>query len=285
MNDVQIYVDFLDVQKWFDEETIVQLASIKRHILALPPDEYREFFALGFFAILRRVSRAHDGEVRPHIDEGKKRRDAVAAFEKKVGEMIYSMVLWNRTTTAQVSSGCLQCDNCNDDELERYISAQERGRSKRLGLVVSHPPYLNCFDYVPVYKLEFLWAFGFDEIYGRMPYKEVKRNETRSYPAVKDDFVNRYFARNMDAFRIVYERLRPGGCCCAVIGDCTIHKQLFSVHKMMLHGFEKLGFEIDRVVYRSTSYATGRYAYRYRSVYSGQADGKQDAIIFARKPG
>lgn len=282
--DMQIYADFPGVEKWYEPETIAQLASIKRQILSMPRDSCREFFALGFFAILRRVSRAHDAEVRPHIDPKKKRRDALAAFEKKVGEMIYAMVSWNRATLAEVESRPSLCDNCERSAVCAVTGALEGESGKHLGLAVSHPPYLNCFDYVPIYKLEFMWAYGFDEIYGELDHKTVKAKEIRSYPAAKAGFINDYFERNLRASGIVYDCLKPGGFCCMVIGDCTIKQELFPVHKLFIRGLEGLGYDIDRVIYRSTSYGTGRYAYSRRANYTDSPGGKQDVIIFARKP-
>ena len=194
------------------------------------------------------------------------------------------MVTWNRATLEGVESCPSLCNNCERSAVCSVAGAMEGRSGKRLGLAVSHPPYLNCFDYVPVYKLEFMWASGFEEIYGELDYKTVKAREIRSYPAAKDGCINDYFERNLRASRIVYDCLKPGGYCCMVIGDCTIKQELFPVHKLFIRGLESLGYDIDRVIYRSTSYGTGRYAYRHRAGYTDGPGAKQDAIIFARKP-
>ena len=280
----QIYFDFPDVNKWFDEEIIHQLSTIKYFLLSMPQDRYREFFTLGFFSIIRRVSKAHDAEVRPHVNLKKRKRNAVDAFEKKVGEMLSTMSSWNTVTSEDVVSQTIICNNSSYDNVRNFISELKTRFSKNLGLVVSHPPYLNCFDYIPVYKLKFLWAFGFDEIYGKLSYQEIKSGEIRSYPATSDSFINNYFKHNFDAYKIIFDCLRPGGYCCVVIGDCTIKKELFSVHKMFIHGIENIGFVVERVTYRSTAYGVGRYAYRFKADYTDKEDGKQDAIIFFKKP-
>lgn len=280
----QIFFDFPDIDKWFDENVIHQLSTIKYFLLAMPHDEYREFFVLGFFAIIRRVSKAHDAEVRPHVNPKKKKRNAIDAFEKKIGEMISTMTSWNTITKPQILSQTIICDNSNHLKVSQFIRKLSSNFSRKLGLVISHPPYLNCFDYIPVYKLKFLWAFGFNEIFGELSYQEIKSEEIRSYPATKDSFVNNYFEHNLKAYKIIFDSLKPGGYCCVVIGDCTINKELFSVHKMLIHGIESLGFIVDRVTYRSTSYGMGRYAYRHRADYSDKEEGKQDAIIFFKKP-
>ena len=164
----RIYFEFPDVDKWFDEDVIRQLSIIKYYILSMQRGRYREFFALGFFAIIRRVSRAHDAEVRPHVNPKKRKRNAISAFEKKINEMISTMSAWNAVTSKDIASQTEICDNSSTEDVCGFIRKLRQEYAKELGLVISHPPYLNCFDYVPVYKLKFLWAFGFDEIYGKL---------------------------------------------------------------------------------------------------------------------
>ena len=77
--------------KWFSDDTIRQLYIIKTCLLKREYTREREFFDLAYFAIIRRVSRAHDAEVRPHINKKKRQRDAIDAYVKKVNEMIIKM--------------------------------------------------------------------------------------------------------------------------------------------------------------------------------------------------
>lgn len=57
--------------KWFSEDVIRQLYIIKDTLLTQEMTREREFFDLAFFAIIRRVSRAYDAEVRPHVNKKK----------------------------------------------------------------------------------------------------------------------------------------------------------------------------------------------------------------------
>lgn len=279
----KVYVDFPDVEKWFDKDVIWELSAIKFFLLQMAPDKIREFFVLAFFAIIRRVSKAYDAEVRPHRNPKKRKRSALEAYEKKVVEMISTMREWNLVTSKEISSRAFVCDNSDAPAVADIIYHLEKQYGKELGLVISHPPYLNCFDYIPVYRMKFLWAFGFDEIYGTHTYQQIRTGELRAYPAKKDAFVNRYFRHNFNAYKIMYEHLKPGGCLCIVIGDCTINKQLFSVHKMFIKGMENIGFVVEKVTYRSTAYGLGRYAYRHKADYNDKEGGKKDAILFFRK--
>ena len=279
----QVYIDFPDIDKWFDVDVIRELSTIKYYLLQMPHDEYREFFLLAFFSIIRRVSKAHDAEVRPHVNPKKRKRSAYEAYEKKLIEMISTMNSWNQVTSKTVESHTSICDNSDSAKVSGQIATLKNRYHKVMGLVISHPPYLNCFDYIPVYRLKFLWAFGFEEIYGQLSYQEIKNEEIRSYPASNDTFVNNYFRHNIDACKTIYDNLKPGGYCCVVMGDCTINKELFSVHKMLVKAMESIGFTVDKITYRSTAYGMGRYAYKHRADYNDKDGGKQDAIIFFKR--
>ena len=269
--------------KWFPDDTIRQLYIIKMCLLKRELTREREFFDLAYFAIIRRVSRAHDAEVRPHVNKKKRQRDAIDAYVKKVNEMIAKMEEWNQSTDKGVYSDACIINNSDENEVTSLINEKKKIIKKELGAVLSHPPYLNCFDYIPVYKLKFMWAEGFDEIFGKKTYADIKASEIKSYPVNNDDAIERYFSHNYKAYKTVYDNLKEGGYCCIVIGDCTVKGELFSIHKAFITMMEEIGFRIVKLAYRSTSYGMGRYAYSFRADYSENENSKQDAILFFEK--
>lgn len=269
--------------KWFPDDTIRQLYIIKMCLLKRELTREREFFDLAYFAIIRRVSRAHDAEVRPHVNKKKRQRDAIDAYVKKVNEMIAKMEEWNQSTDKGVYSDACIINNSDENEVTSLINEKKKIIKKELGAVLSHPPYLNCFDYIPVYKLKFMWAEGFEEIFGKKTYDDIKASEIKSYPVNNDDAIERYFSHNYKAYKTVYDNLKEGGYCCIVIGDCTVKGELFSIHKAFITMMEEIGFRIVKLAYRSTSYGMGRYAYSFRADYSENENSKQDAILFFEK--
>lgn len=273
-----------DAQKWFTTNAIIGLAIIKRLLLKRPVSKERDFFELAYFAIIRRVSTAHDGEVRPHVNKKKRERNVMDAYAKKISEMIDLMAEWNRATHETVLSDAILCDNASPSGVTNYINKLKNTTQKQLGLVVSHPPYLNCFDYIPVYKLKFMWAIGFDDIFFGYNYKDIKDMEIKSYPASSPENIEKYFSHNRKVYEIVFENLKKGGYCCIVIGDCTLQENLFEVHKTFISMLESIGFITDKIAYRSTSYGIGQYAYRHRADYNKAANRKKDGILFFRKP-
>ena len=85
---------------WFLPNAVDDLGRLKAALLTLPMGDVRSFLVLGFFAIIRRVSRAHDGEVRPHLDESKRERNVQAAYTKKIGDMLDRMDVLRSEVTA-----------------------------------------------------------------------------------------------------------------------------------------------------------------------------------------
>lgn len=273
-----------DAEKWFTEKAIIGLAIIKCLLLKRPSNEERDFFELAYFAIIRRVSTAYDGEVRPHVNKKKRERNVMDAYAKKVSEMIDLMSEWNRVTKESVISDAILCDNASALSVTNYINELKAKTNKHLGLVVSHPPYLNCFDYIPVYKLKFMWATGFDNLFWGYDYKEIKDMEIKSYPASSMENIEKYFSHNRKVYEIIFKNLRSGGYCCIVIGDCTLQENLFEVHKTFIHMLEDIGFVTDKIAYRSTAYGIGQYAYRHRADYNEGTSKKKDGVLFFKKP-
>lgn len=273
-----------DAKKWFSQKAIIGLAIIKCLLLKRQASDERDFFELAYFAIVRRVSTAYDGEVRPHVNPKKRERDVMDAYVKKVSEMMDIMAEWSQAAKESVITDAILCNNASKDSVSRYINELKARTGKELGLVVSHPPYLNCFDYIPVYKLEFMWATGFDDMFFGYDYKTIKKMEIKSYPASSPGRIEKYFSHNRKAYETVFDNLRHGGYCCIVIGDCTLQEKLFEVHKVFIAMLEDIGFETDKIVYRSTAYGIGQYAYRHRADYNENASRKKDGVLFFRKP-
>lgn len=274
--------DVPDLGKWFREERVQELAAVKGVLQTLPADEFKEFFVLAFLAIIRRVSNAYDGEVRPHINPEKKPRPVLEAYVKKVEEMIRRNKEFNFAARNSATSQCYLWD-------ARLLDSLPALSKRKPDLVISHPPYLNCFNYVPTFKLDLIWATGFEDLSSFNPgvgwrYEQVRQAEIISWPATNPDILRTYFDLNRDVYKKVFDALKPGARCCIVIGDSTVHKQLIRAHKIFARICEDIGFRLDSILYRTTHYGTGKYAYNHRADYHLDEDGKKDATLVLTKP-
>ena len=74
----------------------------------------------------------------------------------------------------------------------------------------------------------------------------------------------------------------PGASLAVVIGDATIRGELEPVHQKCMAQMKAAGFEPSEVWFRTTHYGIGKYAYRDRADYHGDAE-KRDAVLFAER--
>jgi DNA methylase len=273
--------DAPDLAKWFSEKAVKELAAVKGVLQTLTADPFKEFFVVAFLAIVRRISNAYDGEVRPHINRGKKPRPVLEAYIKKVEEMIHRNREFNVAADNPATSRCYLWD-------ARQLDSLPALQDRRPDLVISHPPYLNCFNYIPTFKLDLIWAQGFDDLSSFAPgwtYDGIRNSEIMSWPATSQELLVDYFHLNRNVYRKVFDVLTPGGRCCIVIGDATVHKRLIRTHKIFARMCEDIGFQLERIIYRTTHYGTGKYAYNHRADYHSEEEGKKDATLILRKPG
>lgn len=71
-------------EKWFSQKVSRDLIAIQFYIKNIEKSDVRDFLLLAFIGIVRRVSKAYDGEVRPHINKEKKVEMSFLLFQKKL---------------------------------------------------------------------------------------------------------------------------------------------------------------------------------------------------------
>lgn len=259
------------VEKWFEKETSRDLAALREIIFNLPQSSERDFLLVAFIGIIRRVSKAFDGEVRPHINKAKKQRGVFEAFSKKVRDMCSDHDDYMRLINTKTQSKCLLGSNV---ELSSILN------DGKCHLVISHPPYLNSFNYTPVYSLEFYWGAPFEAEYTE-GQKNLHKQELTAHPA-SEKITDSYFSHLEQCYRETYRIQSPGGYLAIVIGDCTRNGKLIPVLEKTIEIAEKIGYMPHEYNYRTTHYGLGKYAYRHRADYHGDADKKDGILIFKR---
>lgn len=259
------------LQKWFQENIVTDLVKLREIILAIVDEKERDFFVLAFLAIIRRVSKAYDGEVRPHINKKKRQRNVFEAFSKKVKDMIKSQKEFNVAFANRKEGASILANSMED-----YSHQLQKGN---YWLVISHPPYLNCFDYLPVFNLELEWANSFEHLWNGKTKKELRNKELKAWPAKTDKNVQDYYGNLEKAYKVTYALQPKGGKCVVVIGDCTIQGKIERVHQKMIEVMKSIGYEIFEINYRTTNYSTGKYSYKHKADYHKEEESKKDAIL------
>ena len=268
-----IKVDDDFVAKWFTETASTDLFKLSR-VLERQYDNSAEFdfLLIGFLAIIRRVSRAFDGEVRPHINKKKKERDVFSAYEKKIRDMSKRHEEFMSLTSCDTEARAVVANN-----LQLPLNLADG----RCYLAISHPPYLNSFNYTPVYSLEYYWGKPFEKHFVPENFTGLSGQELKAHPAT-EAITQSYFEHLKKCYEEVYSIQDAGGLLAVVIGDCTRNKKLIPVLDRTIEVVEEIGYETVQVNYRTTHYGLGKYAYRHRANYHGDAE-KKDGILVFRK--
>ena len=261
------------LSKWFNPKALKELGLLRDALLVEPLGITREFLLTAFLGIVRRVSTAHDGEVRPHVNREKSPRPAIPAFKKKALEMISALPEINERRAEGIEARCVLGDSRDPLTYERLLQGH------RPGLVVAHPPYLNSFNYLQVFSLEFAWAEDFSELWGPMGIEQVRAAEHRAWPATNEKVRNSYYADFRSAMECASTAAGPDARFVIVIGDATVRGDLEPVHSKFWDILLGLDLRPCEIWFRTTHYGIGKYAYRHRADYHGDGARKRDAVL------
>jgi hypothetical protein len=259
------------IKKWFAEDIASELFTLQQLLLTLEKSRIRDFLVLAFLGIIRRVSKAHDGEVRPHINKTKKSRNVMEAFAKKVNEMCEDHSNFMALIPDEIESESYLADNIN---LPEFFN------DGKCYLVVSHPPYLNSFNYTPVYKLEFFWGKPFEKDYSGK-YAEFEKNELVAHPA-DEEITEKYFLHLKKCYQEAFRIQDVGSYLAIVIGDCTRNGILINVLDRVTKIVNEIGYKTYQINTRTTHYGLGKYAYKHRAQYHGESEKKEGILIFKK---
>jgi hypothetical protein len=260
------------VDKWFTTNTAKDLTAIQDYLSTLDNSKNKDFLIIAFIGIVRRVSKAHDGEVRPHINKTKKQRNVIDAFSKKVNDMCKDHDIFQSRIDKNTNAKCFLGSN---------LELPFKFADKKCYLAISHPPYLNSFNYAPVFSLEFYWGRIFEEQYTDGQIKLYK-NEMKAHPA-NESVTTKYFDHLKKCYEQTYNIQDSGGYLAVVIGDCTRNKKLIKVIDRTIEIVEEIGYHLKEINYRTTHYGLGKYAYNHRADYHGKHVEKKDGIVIFKK--
>jgi DNA modification methylase len=244
---------FDSINKWFDEDVQTKLSIMRHYVWGIRNDDVRNFFKLGFGSIIRRVSKAFDGEVRPHINKKKRQQDPHTVFDRKLTDMIQRMKeLWSAREKYQTS----KVNAYLADSTDLRISENQSMPDGVSDLIISHPPYLNSFNYGHALSLVTKYM-GYN-------YSKILNSEIKAHPATSDNVIDEFFKFMEDSIKEGHRVLKDDGYYCIIIGDCTVKGSMIYEHIRLLNIAEKIGFTPLKVIYRKPYYSTGAYSYKAR---------------------
>lgn len=213
-----------ELEKWFPGAATTELFALREAIYSLNNGQVKDFYLLALAAIIRRVSTAYDAEVRPHFNKSKPIRLPIEAFTRKTIDMRARLREFGFVVRPENHAFSYLADN-------RVLADYGVLQPESFDLALTHPPYLNCFDYIPVYRMELQWledlmhhwSLQENNLLGpdQVNYAAIKEQETHSWPATPKVIEN-YRQRNSQMLQQLFILLRSGAFCGVVIGDSTL---------------------------------------------------------------
>lgn len=269
---LSINIEFDDrSSKWFNLKEYENLYRLKTVLLGYKKSDEIKFLICAFIAIIRRISKAHDAEVRPHVNKDKSQREVFSAYEKKVKDMIKNHNNFQNVVKKDSIANCFFADSTKTKDLYCYKSPS---------LIISHPPYLNAFNYAPVFMLEYLIASEFENYF--VDEKSLYKEEIKAHPA-NEKITDQYFYLLKESYKNCNRLQKKGDKLAVVIGDCTRYGEIIKVIDRLIIDVEKIGYKLLEINYRTTHYGAGKYAYSDRADYHSEEEQKRDGIIVFTK--
>lgn len=160
------------IDKLFDPPVLNELLNFKSAIFSIDDLLARDFFNLGWLCVLEKVSNYRKGgnglKKRPRPPEDKVvKEQLMRQWDLMIGDIEY--LLLNGSYEKFIEPKIHLMDSVNEfPDFDR----------NKFGLSIFSPPYMNCFDYFEIYKIE-LWMGDFVDSYGHL--RTLRKTSLRSH--------------------------------------------------------------------------------------------------------
>jgi len=258
---------------WFRPEVLRDLATIRKHLCALPPGALRDFFAVCFSSVIRRVSNSDDDSLIPEVTSFQQRLEAQGKTDHEAIPRFFAAVQ-ARISDLRELAEALQQRPASQRASRWWIShADARALplpEGKVDLAITSPPYASAVHYASVHKLELYWLrlvddhrelelklIGTPRVF-RAEYrswspssglpilhqclKEIARRDRKSaYVAGK------YFADMEATLREVRRVLRQDGRYCLIVGTNTMRGVRLPTYLILDALAHRIGFEREAI--------------------------------------
>jgi len=260
---------FNNIEFWFKDNVIIELAKIKKSINTIKNKDIRNFFMVAFSEIVRKSSNSKNGEFKLVRVKGEKLENfspnVLELFKQKVEANIVGMV-----------------DFCNDIDKESWTkiisgdSSEDNGiKENSIDCIITSPPYgdsRTTVAYGQFSRLSAQWidlfeepnkASGVDnELLGGKATKELKHKLSSRYFSETLDKISKIDekrAREVLSFNIglndclkqSYKMLKPNGYFCVVIGNRQVKQVRIPTDFIIAELAQEIGFTCEDIFIRN----------------------------------
>ena len=260
---------FNNLDFWFKEKVIIELAKIKKTIQEIPIKNVKNFFMVAFSETVRKVSNTKNGEFKLVRIKGEKLEnhspDVLNVFKKRAELNIKGMGSYycdvDKKTWTKIVYGDSSKDNGIKDESVDFI--------------ITSPPYgdsRTTVAYGQFSRLSSQWidmfkdpneASGVDnELLGGKPTIDLKNSLMSNYlkdslekinakdPKRAKDVLSFYIGLN-DCLKKAHQILKPNKYFCLVIGNRLVKQVRIPTDFIIAELAEHIGFNCENIVVRN----------------------------------
>lgn len=256
------------VKRYFDSQTWNSLLQIKSYVSSIENYRINELFTLALLSLIDDISTHHKN------GNGVKRKKIQPAscnyvvLRDKIACKVESFVDDIKATNLRAN-----CTIYNHSNLDEYTLPQ------KADIVLTSPPYANCFDYSKVYLTE-LWVGGFfskkedqkdfreKSVISHVHYKWVSRNEIYGSKLVNENIIpilekeqlwsnniipmlKGYFSDMGKFFSNLSFNLNPGATVGIVVGNSVYGGTPIATDIILARQAENMGFICEQIkIYR-----------------------------------
>lgn len=249
---------------WFNKDTILELAFLKKIITSLDANEAtKDFFKICLSSILRAVSNADDNctrtVIRKRLNKKVYSSESLEKFAETLLVNVPKMIEFSRICPSNIRT---EFPSEND---ARFIKYPEN----YFDLAITSPPYANAVDYPRTHQLEMYWL-GFangsltplkkkhigNESVSVLEYKELHKigidsaDLTISKIFDKDPrrafIVYKYLEDMKNNLTEMHRVLKEGSKYIIVIGNNRIRGEIFENWKYIMEMTKVVGFKLER---------------------------------------
>ncbi len=261
--------EFLNIDFWFKDKVVVELAKIKKAIKEIKNEKIKNFFMVAFSETVRLSSNTKNGEfklVRIRPDKLKDFNPTVLEiFKKKVENNIQGMVEFNKDVNKKTWTKIIYGDSSKDNGI----------KSNSIDFILTSPPYgdsRTTVAYGQFSRLSAQWIGIFDEpnkasnvdkeLLGGVATKNLQHKLNSDYLkeslnkiAKKDekrakDVLSFYLDLN-DCLKQAYKILKPNKYLALVIGNRLVKQVRIPTDFIIAELGEQIGFTCEDIIVRN----------------------------------
>ncbi|MFH1825050.1 MAG: DNA methyltransferase [Candidatus Firestonebacteria bacterium] len=285
------------LERSFSKIAFNKLMHIKRFFESIKDKKIASFFKLAYLSIIEDCSnRIKDGNGLKIAMNKRKIRDIYSFYINKCKVMVNDIYRLNSGKKPIIINGSIL--------LKEHF---DKIKDKKVGIVIFSPPYLNCFDYCEVYKLE-LWMGGFVNNYE--DFKKYRTMAVRSHvnsefnhciqnPNAKvklisetiscfniwnkniPDMIEGYFDDMTKMFKKLHFLMVKGGKCFIVIANSG-YKGVLVPTDLLLADIAKMnGFKVASVIYARKIRASSQQMNELHNTYKNLI--RESIVVLEKK--